>query len=1072
MTKPYIRLPWLFLLLSCGLWLHSFPSLGQHYAFESWSIGEGLPRAGVYSLLEDRYGFLWVATEGGGVTNFDGNQFHSFNQAHGLAGNVVRTIFEDREGNLWFGTQGNGVSRYDRKQFFNYSIDEGLSGSYVRTITQDSSGGLWFGTSGQGLCRMVGPPEAPEFSYFTKEDGLAHNRVRASLCDSKGRLWFGTDGGLCQYTGEGFKVWKTSDGLPHNKILSLFEDEAGNLWLGTEWGAVRFDGATFEILNEASGLINNRVRTITQDKQGHIWFGTKAGISEYDGIRFAHYTEKNGLSNDRIRSVLTDSEGNLWIGTYFGGICRFNGTRIIHFAQEDGLRNHQVQCLFSDTNESILVGTLRGVAQLSQPDDKSPFIAYPYPELRDREVYAIVRSPDNILWIGTDYGLFGFQGKKRYSLSSNNGLINPVINALAADTGGWMWAGTARGLCHFKFDPNNPDSVVSENTTVQDGLAGEEVSSLYLDHLNRLWVGFKNGGISLLEKGKVQPHPFPKEAQNITHIVGGPQNSIWVSTAGHGLFWSSALLDGFKVLRQEQGISSNNVQLMVFQSDSLVWLGNELGLDRVAISPDFLPTSCYNFDNEEGFAGIETTTGTVISDQKGKLWFGTIQGVFGIDPKLGDQDAAPPFIHLSGVRLGPDPVNWKDNKYAKGVVGPFGLPSKLVLPASEKHLTFDFIGLSLGAPQKLHYRWKLEGFEDDWNEQLNLSEISYTNLPAGNYTFLITAANGRSGYNPQPEVFHFRVLPPYWQTWWFISAAILLGVGLSLLVLKLRERQLLRERRILTQKVDERTAEVVRQKEEIALEKQKSDQLLLNILPFETAEELKEKGVARVKKYKLVSVLFTDFVGFTRISEKLSSEELVVKLDSFFRMFDEIIEHYELEKIKTIGDAYMCAGGIPVADETNPVRMVLAAFEIQTRMQTLNQQTDQKGETPWQLRIGINTGPVITGVVGKRKFAYDLWGDTVNVASRMESGGGAGQINVSGSTYLAIEKWFYCKHRGQLEAKNKGKIDMYFVDRLKEKWSKDADGKVPNEEMLQAFGLSSYVSSPISSKGSSRKVVS
>jgi adenylate cyclase len=217
----------------------------------------------------------------------------------------------------------------------------------------------------------------------------------------------------------------------------------------------------------------------------------------------------------------------------------------------------------------------------------------------------------------------------------------------------------------------------------------------------------------------------------------------------------------------------------------------------------------------------------------------------------------------------------------------------------------------------------------------------------------------------------------------------------------------------------------------IEKEKGRSEKLLLNILPHETAEELKEKGSATPKHYDMVSVLFTDFKGFTTIAEKLSPHELVEELNQCFLGFDHIIDKHNLEKIKTIGDAYMCAGGIPAENTTNPVDVVKAGLEIKKYMEDLKKEKEAKGEGYWEIRIGIHTGPVIAGVVGKNKFAYDIWGDAVNTASRMESSGIPGVVNISGATYELVKEHFNCTHRGKIAAKNKGEIDMYIVESLK-----------------------------------------
>jgi len=211
--------------------------------------------------------------------------------------------------------------------------------------------------------------------------------------------------------------------------------------------------------------------------------------------------------------------------------------------------------------------------------------------------------------------------------------------------------------------------------------------------------------------------------------------------------------------------------------------------------------------------------------------------------------------------------------------------------------------------------------------------------------------------------------------------------------------------------------------------KKRSEELLLNILPFETAQELKKKGYAETKNFESATVLFTDFKGFTTISELLSPKELITEIDTCFKGIDRIMEKYQIEKIKTIGDAYMAAGGLPNKNTSHPIDVVMAAEEILLLIDGLKQERIEKNLPYFDIRIGIHTGPVIAGIVGIKKFSYDIWGDTVNIASRMESSGEINKINISGATYELIKEHYHCTYRGKIEAKNKGKIDMYFVDK-------------------------------------------
>ncbi|TGL21194.1 GAF domain-containing protein [Leptospira bourretii] len=234
-------------------------------------------------------------------------------------------------------------------------------------------------------------------------------------------------------------------------------------------------------------------------------------------------------------------------------------------------------------------------------------------------------------------------------------------------------------------------------------------------------------------------------------------------------------------------------------------------------------------------------------------------------------------------------------------------------------------------------------------------------------------------------------------------------------------------------------------------ERRKNEKLLLNILPVDIAQELKEKGATEPILYENVSVMFTDFKGFTQIAEVLSPQELIRDLDACFVQFDKITERYKLEKLKTIGDSYMCAGGIPKRNQTHAIDSVLAALEIQAFMNLMKQIKEDQGLPFWELRLGIHSGPLVAGVIGEKKFAYDVWGDTVNTASRMESSGTPGKINVSGETYDMIKDVFECEYRGKINAKNKGEVEMFYVLGLKTEFSLSEDKRTPNENFWKYY---------------------
>ena len=232
----------------------------------------------------------------------------------------------------------------------------------------------------------------------------------------------------------------------------------------------------------------------------------------------------------------------------------------------------------------------------------------------------------------------------------------------------------------------------------------------------------------------------------------------------------------------------------------------------------------------------------------------------------------------------------------------------------------------------------------------------------------------------------------------------------------------------LEQKVVERTAQVVKQKNEAVRQRNRSDQLLLNILPEETAEELKSEGTATAKRFDEVTVMFTDIAGFTHKAEQLSPEKLVSAVNEIFTEFDQIIDKYGIEKIKTIGDSYMAASGLPTAEKSHALKMVNAAIEIQNYMVSRASGLKEKGKNPFEIRLGIHSGPVVAGVVGFKKFAYDIWGTTVNVASRLENAGEVNKINISHQTYNLVKDHFQCVPRGDIGVKGLGAVPMYYVE--------------------------------------------
>ena len=351
----------------------------------------------------------------------------------------------------------------------------------------------------------------------------------------------------------------------------------------------------------------------------------------------------------------------------------------------------------------------------------------------------------------------------------------------------------------------------------------------------------------------------------------------------------------------------------------------------------------------------------------------------------------------------------------------------------------DGIVFTMKRDPEVEYSYFMAGPDSAWTEWTDRPYKEYTSLDGGRYKFMYRYRTRGEVVGGGDGSFSFRVRPP-----WYFSLLALIIYPLLLLaagiMMRRRTHRLYMERQSrLEQLIAERT-------EELQHEKEKSDSLLANMLPKGTAEEIMSKGKADKRKYNFVTVLFSDIQGFTKIAEEMNPETLIDELDRFFFHFDSVAEKYRIEKIKTIGDAYMCAGGIPERNRTNPVEVVLAALEMQKYMQAMKSDPSRPAARFWDIRIGIHTGTVVAGVVGHKKITYDIWGDTVNTASRMESSGEAGKINISGTTYEFVKEYFTCDYRGRMPVKYKGDLDMYFVTGIRPEL-READGS-PNSKFL------------------------
>jgi class 3 adenylate cyclase len=400
-------------------------------------------------------------------------------------------------------------------------------------------------------------------------------------------------------------------------------------------------------------------------------------------------------------------------------------------------------------------------------------------------------------------------------------------------------------------------------------------------------------------------------------------------------------------------------------------------------------------------------------DEDGVCWVTDEEGkLFRWDPALnGDPDA--------GFRVFTRRVQGATNT----VYGGAGKFNSLQLPYAENALHFEFTAPFYEEPSSVEYRFQLEGSDRNWSRWTRQTQASYTHLPEGSYRFKVQARTPHGAVSEEANV-AFGVLPPWYRTWWaYATYFVCLGAILWGAV-KLRTRKLVQEKRQLEAIVEERTLEIREQRDEIQVQQSKSQALLLNILPATVADELKSTGSVRPVAFDDVTVCFTDFVGFTLSSEQLPPGKLVDSLNEYFTAFDEIVARYGLEKLKTIGDSYMFASGLPAPRSSHAVDAVLAALEMVQAVKNLSIKPEGAA---WGIRVGLHSGPVVAGVVGTRKFAFDIWGNTVNFAARMESSGVPGHVNMSERTCDLTRGLIHTRARGNVKIKEGRELPMYLA---------------------------------------------
>jgi len=1093
------------------LLLLSTLSFGQlSYRFRNFTITDGLSQSSVTCMVQDDVGTLWVGTQDG-LNRFDGQQFQVFtsDDTKGLESEYIHCAHKDRSGMLWFGT-ANGLTAYNpqAEQFFTYDIAAGSTFS-IEALDESVAGDLWLATSTQGLAvwdhktkliSLVNSKIPSKRLHFlklindedllisTEDQGVFRYGIKTGkwtkIVPAKGAVdnWFVND--VEHFSGSVYLL-STNKGLwlyDYNSnellpFLSEIEKDLGiieiadvimrstsELFVATQNKGiltVRKENGVYSIIQskqdifQKNALLFDEINGLFSDENGVIWIGTLRGLSCFDPVNQGFLgvgpsgNLKQGLPSASVWGFEEDPQATkTFIATDFAisVLDRRSGTFLQYYLNKNsGNKESSIMSLHYVNDHELLIGCTDGLYMLTYYGSSYSFKKIVYKKIENPtsfdKVYRIIPYTNSRYFLATKGGVLLYDHKTGTTTAFTNDPAKPgktigagICRLAFKGTDGTIYFGTSTGgLYVFKEQNGNMFFEPFRFNRLLASATKDYISTLYQANAGELWIGTTGSGLIYLnlKTGKME---------NFTKKQGLPNNFVY-------------------------GILSDNL--------GYLWLSTNKGLGRFNI----LTKTCINFSEVHGLMSDEFNTGAYLASRNGELYFGGIAGYNFFHPKQLNAQKLELEVRFTKFKLD---GNWL---HPGDVDAPFKTTfsdvKKIELPYNQRSFTLRFVASDLMNPELLEYKYRLNGSDEEEIFLGNSNEIRFNSLSPGNYTLEVFVRRTGGKWNAVPARLEIAIAYPYWGKWWFW---VVTGIVITLIVLSIirgRIEQGRREQVKLEMKIVARTKEiraqsakiqaqhkiiqqekekVEEQKRLLQIEKDKSEKLLRNIIPEATAEELKSKGRASARAYKTVSVLFTDFVGFTKIAEHMKPTELVHRLDIYFRKFDEIIVHNNLEKIKTIGDAYMCAGGVPVRNNTNPIDAVLAALQIQDYMAKLKREAMADGTEYWDLRLGINTGEVTAGVIGSERLAYDIWGSTVNQAQRMEMMGEAGRVTISGNTFKLIEPYFECTFRGKVKSKSKGMIDMFTVERIKPELSVNSDGVFPNERFQQIVNLHLYSS--------------
>jgi len=785
--------------------LSNFNLSAQTYFFDYYSVKEGLAQSKVYKLVQDHQGYLWIGSESG-VSRFDGVNFINYTAEDGIAEGGIKALYKDPNHKIWMGHKTGAVTLLDEDKMIIHPVSEVINAE-ITSFIYDKNDILWISTLGDGLIKLDNPYNLTDSLKYEHFKGRKlSDRVFSGIIAKEDSIFFITDVGIRKYNPKtnSFDRYMPEGLTSYFQITSMLEDKQGDLWFGTHHGGLyRYiqKEQKFKIYDSRDGLANNFISTIEEDSEGNIWIGTWGGgitrISE-DGLKT--FDKTNGLDDHKIWCILEDVEGNILIGTNEHGLAVFKGEKFVTFGVDDGLTDQQVWAVTQDKDGKYWFGTNNGISVYSPEVSGKKFLHYSDKSHSiGNQIRYLKNDNDGNVWLGTNDN-----GVSMFNYKTGRFEFNPVINryirtrqvtAMEIDKNNQLWVGTMEGLVYHDIEENK-----SQLLTQIHGLNASDITALFADSKGRIWVGLNNGkGLNVIKDTSFKKIDMeglftPK------CITEDKDGNIWIGTNTKGVFVS----DGEKIIdhyTQNDGLLSNLITLLNVDNNNHIYIGTSSGLNKIDSD-----NKIHTYTAKSGFTGIEAKDNATFLDSDGKLWFGTVDGVIKYQPALDVEVRHEPLTHISQLR-----VNFENRAMIPGQKFNF----------TENSFIFDYNSVCLTNPDAVRYQIMLEPADKEWRPVTTQTVTNYSSLPPGSYTFKVKARNSDGIWNSEPVTYSFVIKPPFYKTWWFIVSVIIFGIVIIVAYIKVRERNLIKEKKVLEEKVRERTAEVVQKSEE--LEKKNKD---------------------------------------------------------------------------------------------------------------------------------------------------------------------------------------------------------------------------------------------------------